>query len=154
MRLWSFPALSSKLLCISTFLPNWKLSKHHVLCLVIQSCPTLLQPCEFSLPGDSPGKNTGVGCHGFLQGIFPTQGGNPGLQCFRRVIYQLSHQGNPKHHSFGFLWKLHKQNWSNHLLSGLIQSLVPLLSPDVKVWDWKFQPSNHMVFSTDNSLHL
>ena len=32
-------------------------------------------------PWDSPGKNTGVGCHDFLQGIFPTQGLNPYLSC-------------------------------------------------------------------------
>ena len=32
-----------------------------------------------SVHGDSPGKNTGVGCHFLLQGIFPTQGSNPGL---------------------------------------------------------------------------
>ena len=32
-----------------------------------------------SVHGDSPGKNTGVGCHSLLQGIFPTQGLNPGL---------------------------------------------------------------------------
>ena len=30
-------------------------------------------------PWDSPGKNTGVGCHFLLQGIFPTQGSNPCL---------------------------------------------------------------------------
>ena len=30
-------------------------------------------------PWDSPGKNTGTGCHALLQGIFPTQGWNPGL---------------------------------------------------------------------------
>ena len=41
-------------------------------------------PYSCSLPGssvhgDSPGKNTGVGCHSLLQGIFPTQGSNPGL---------------------------------------------------------------------------
>ena len=30
-----------------------------------------------SVHGDSPGKNTGVGCHALLQGIFPTQGLNP-----------------------------------------------------------------------------
>ena len=30
---------------------------------------------------DSPGKNTGVGCHAFLQGIFPIQGSNPHLLC-------------------------------------------------------------------------
>ena len=34
-------------------------------------------PC----PWDSPGKNTGVGCHFLLQGIFLTQGSNPGLLC-------------------------------------------------------------------------
>jgi len=32
-------------------------------------------------PWDSPGKNTGVGCHFLLQGIFPTQGSNLGLLC-------------------------------------------------------------------------
>ena len=30
---------------------------------------------------DSPGKSTGVGFHALLQGIFPTQGSNPGLLC-------------------------------------------------------------------------
>ena len=33
-------------------------------------------------PWDSPSKNTGVGCHALLQGIFPTQGSNPCLLCF------------------------------------------------------------------------
>ena len=36
-----------------------------------------------------------VGCHSFLQGIFPTQGSNPGLLHYRRLLYQLSHQGSP-----------------------------------------------------------
>ena len=49
------------------------------LCLVTQSCPTLCDPVDCSPPGssvhgDSPGKNTGVGCHALLQGIFLTQG--------------------------------------------------------------------------------
>ena len=30
-------------------------------------------------PWDFPGKNTGIGCHFFLQGIFLTQGSNPHL---------------------------------------------------------------------------
>ena len=38
---------------------------------------------------DFPGKNTGVGCHFLLQGIFPTQGLNPGLPHCRRTLYQL-----------------------------------------------------------------
>ena len=51
------------------------------MCLIAQSCPTLCDPMDCDLPGssvhgDSPGKNTGVGCHALLQGIFPTQGSN------------------------------------------------------------------------------
>ena len=45
--------------------------------------------------GNSPGKNTGVGCHALLQGIFPTQGINPGLPHCRQILYHLSHQGSP-----------------------------------------------------------
>ena len=41
---------------------------------------------------DSPGKNTGVGCHSLLQGIFPTQGSNPDLLHCRQTLYHLSHQ--------------------------------------------------------------
>ena len=44
--------------------------------------------------GDSPGKNTGVGCHALLQGIFPTQRLNPGLPHCRQILYHLSHQGS------------------------------------------------------------
>ena len=39
--------------------------------------PHGLQPARLLCPWDSPGKNTGVGCHALLQGIFPTQGLNP-----------------------------------------------------------------------------
>ena len=45
---------------------------------------------------DSPGQNSGVGNHSLLQGIFPTQGSNPGLLHFRWILYQLSHKGSPK----------------------------------------------------------
>ena len=41
-------------------------------------------------------KNTGVGCHFLLQGIFPTQGSNLGLLHCRQTLYHLSHQGRPK----------------------------------------------------------
>ena len=57
-------------------------------CAVAQSCPTLCDPmdcspADSSVHGDSPGKNTRVGCHALFQGIFPTQGlelGSPALQ--------------------------------------------------------------------------
>ena len=65
---------------------GWRLCKFHErflsspssLCLVIQSCPILCDPVDCSPPGssvhgDSPGKNTGVGCYALLQGIFLTQ---------------------------------------------------------------------------------
>ena len=47
-------------------------------------------------PWNSPGKNTGVGCHSLLQGIFPTLGSNLGLLHCRQILYCLSHQGRPK----------------------------------------------------------
>ena len=76
------------------------LNAYCVLFLVAQSCPTLCNPMDHSPPGssvlgDSSGKNTKVGCHSLLQGIFPTQGSNLGLRHCRRILYQLSHLGSP-----------------------------------------------------------
>jgi len=53
-------------------------------------------PPGSSVLGDSPGKNTGVGCHALLQGIFPMQGWNPGFPHCGQILYQLSHQGGPR----------------------------------------------------------
>ena len=47
-------------------------------------------------PWNSPGQNTGVGSHSLLQGIFPTQGLNPGPPHCRQILYQLSHKGSPR----------------------------------------------------------
>ena len=71
-----------------------------VLWSVAQSCPALCDPTDWSPPGsslhgDSPGKNTRVGCHAFLQGIFLTQGLDPGLLHCRWILYHLSPQGSP-----------------------------------------------------------
>ena len=71
------------------------------LCLGAQSCPTLCDPVDYSPPGssvhgDSPAKNTGLGCHALLQGIFPTQGLNPDLLQCRQILYWLSHQGSSR----------------------------------------------------------
>ena len=72
-----------------------------MLCLVAQSCPTLCDPMDCSplgssVHGDSPGKNSRVACHVLHQGIFPTQGSNPGLLHCRGILYWLSHQGSPR----------------------------------------------------------
>ena len=66
---------------------------------VIQSCPTLCSLMDCSLPGSTihgnfPGRTSGVGCHFLLQGIFPTQGSNPGFPHYRQMLYHLSHQGS------------------------------------------------------------
>ena len=47
-------------------------------------------------PWNSLGQNTGVGSLFLLQGIFPTQGSNPGLPHCRRILYQLSHKRSPR----------------------------------------------------------
>ena len=77
-------------------------------CLVTQSCPTLCNPMDCSPPGssvhgDSPGKNTGVRCHALLQGIFPTQGSNPGLLHCRRILFPSEPPGKPKNTTVGSL---------------------------------------------------
>ena len=62
--------------------------------LVTQSCTTL---CDRLLcPWNSPGKNTGVGCDSFLQGVFLTHGWNPGFPHCRQSLERLRHQGSPK----------------------------------------------------------
>ena len=79
-RLWLFDWIlmlfsanfSSRSLCTCSFLSACIRAKS------LQSCPTLCVPMDCSPPGswDSLGKNTGVGCHALLQGIFLTQGSN------------------------------------------------------------------------------
>ena len=64
--------------CVQLFVTTWTIQLARLLC-----------------PWDFPGKNTGVGCSALLQGIFPTQGSNPGLLHCRQMLYPLSHQGSP-----------------------------------------------------------
>ena len=61
---------------------------------VTQLCLTLCDPMD--CPWNFPGQNTGVGSLSLLQGIFPTQGLNPGLPHCRWILYQLSHKGSPR----------------------------------------------------------
>ena len=104
--------------------------------LVAQSCLTLWDPMDCSPPGssvhrDSPGKNTGVGSHSFLQGIFLTQGSNPGLLHCRLILYHLSHQGTPapathKHTVMKNLMQFSVAHMILHLMT--FQHLSPVLS--------------------------
>ena len=68
--------------------------------LATQSCPTLCDPMDCSPlgssdDGDSPGKNSGLGCHALLERIVPTQGSNPGLPHCKQILYHMNHQGSP-----------------------------------------------------------
>ena len=63
-----------------------------------ESCSVLsdsLQSHGLYSPWNSPSQNTRVGSLSLFQGIFPTQGLNPGLPHFGQILYQLSHKGSP-----------------------------------------------------------
>ena len=67
---------------------------------VSQLCLALYDPMDCSLtrllrPWDFPGKSNGMGCRFLLQGIFPTQGSNPGLLHCRRILLPAEPQGKP-----------------------------------------------------------
>ena len=68
---------------------------------LLYSCPALCNlmdcsPLGSSVHGDSPGKNTGVGCYALLQGIFPTQGSN---LCLLHLLHrQAEPTWKPKGH--------------------------------------------------------
>ena len=63
---------------------------------VALSCPTDLGPHGLYSPWNFPGQNAGVGSLSLLQGIFQTQGSNPGLLHCRRILYQLSQKESPR----------------------------------------------------------
>ena len=83
----------------------------HTCCAVLccagfmaQLRPTLCNPMDCSPPGssvhgDSPGKNTGVGCHALLQWIFLTQGSKPGLPHLGRFFTVWATREDPEYWS-------------------------------------------------------
>ena len=128
---------------------------------------------------DCIGKNTGVGCHSFLQGIFPTQGSNPGLPHCRQILYQLSHQGSPldtiwmgiisyfvfQHNSVLFFpsswWAglcntRSIQSWSCFFLLHTISSQTPAPRPqgEAKFRFWWFRPDHKILVLSPFCLSL
>ena len=80
-----------------SFMVPYKILDYLFCAVFSRSCLTLCNPMDCSPPGssvhgDSPGKNTGADFHTLLQGIFPTQWLNLGLQHCRQILYHLSHQ--------------------------------------------------------------
>ena len=71
-----------------------------VVMVLVAKCLTLCDPMDCNPPGssahgDSPGKNTGVGCHFLLQGSFPTQESKLGHLHCKQMLYHLSYWGSP-----------------------------------------------------------
>ena len=81
---------------------------HTAMCLVAQACPTLCDPMDcsppgFSVHGDSPGKNTGVGCHALLQGDLPNPGIEPKSPTLQADCLPAEPPGKPKNTGVGSL---------------------------------------------------
>ena len=95
-------------------------------CLRAQSYLTLcdpmdyIQPARLLCPWNSPGNNTGVGCHFLLLGIFLTQELNLGLLNCRQILYCLKHHGNPHNpiQSRESRHRVVKETENVHLVSG------------------------------------
>ena len=87
-----------KLFCLYETGYSWEAEEMHIYVKVRVSNsvgsdslqPHGLQPARLVCPQNSPGKDTGVGCHFLLQGIFPSQGSKPGHPRCRRTLYHLS----------------------------------------------------------------
>ena len=88
----------------------------HVCMLSSQLCLTVCDPVDGSPPGSSVHgilQNTEVDSHSLLQGIFPTQGSNPGLLHCRQILYLLSHQGSPLNLPYPYQFNIQKDVHSN-----------------------------------------
>ena len=81
------------LMCCVKFLKAWSISRFS--CVQLLVTPWAVA-CQLLCPWNYLGKNTGVGSHSLLQGVFPTQGLNSGLLYCRQTLYHLSHQGSPE----------------------------------------------------------
>ena len=82
---------------------EFRMQNNHEFCLSLipvysmwsESCSVVsksLRPHGLYRPWNSPGQNTRVGSLSLLQGLFPTQGSNPGLPHCRQILYQLSNK--------------------------------------------------------------
>ena len=114
-----------------------RLEYQKVKVLVAQSCPTL-DPMDCSPPGSSDCgifQAKRVGSHSLFQGIFLTQGLNPGLLHCRRILYHLGHQGNLAYCELATKVKLVKNTvsvTSQYLWSAIKQSTIKCGLPVVQ----------------------
>ena len=115
-----------------------------VLCLVAQLCLALFPPGS-SVHGDSPGKDTGMGCHGLLQGIFPTQGLNPGLLHRRQILFWATREALYKLYILSIISTYHTYILCLLLAVYLKQSVVHVMSSYTLRWlhkNFSFHPEH------------
>ena len=89
-------------------------------------------PPGSSVHGDSPSKDTGMGFHSLLQGIFLTQGLNPGLWHCRQILQCLSHQGKCIYR----VRSLAQEHLLQYSLASLVAQSVKNLPVMQETWVW------------------
>ena len=87
--------LEKKMATHSLFLPEKPQGQRNLVGCESEPTPMKTLVTQLLCPWNSQGENSGVGSHSLLQGIFLTQGSNPGLLHCRQILYCLSHPGSP-----------------------------------------------------------
>ena len=106
------------------------------------------QPTRLLHSRDFAGKSTGVGCHFLLQGIFPTQGLNPGLLHCRQTLYHLSQQGSPTRQGRGNL-NIEKDNYNK------LKDIKYVQNPWVQNDMWNLERgTNEHIYKTEMELQI
>ena len=119
-------------------------------CLVTQSCPSLCDPMDCSQPGsyvhgDSPGKNTRVGCHALLQGNLPNPGIEPRSPALQADSLPSEPPGKPQNTGVGKL----------SLLQGIFptqESNLYLLHSSQILYQWSYQGSPYLINKSNFSV--
>ena len=111
--------------------------------------PHGLWPTWLLCPWDFPGKNTGVGCHFLLQGIFLTQGLNPHLLHCKRILNPLNHWGSMCEHRHASISLLTYIYIYNKFILSLYLYLYLL-----KEWEWEKETGRNCILKSHNGSTL
>ena len=109
-----------------------------------------LEPTELLCPWYFPGKNTVVGCHFLLQGIFPIQGSNSGLWHCRQILYHCIIQiTNEKHFQFSSVQSLRRVRlFATPWIAAHQASLFITISrSSLRLTSEAVMPSSHLILS-------